>query len=218
MPLWLPALPDHRSQPGGEFKQSGWELLTPSQSSPATSPSRHPRPPLCSAEKKESTLISPKHALVWVLASPGLEPVMPRPLGCSPLASRMKPGCPWGWTLKPHCYKPWSCWGAAMPRGGCGDIPEQHPLVSGWKRAESGPDGDRTPRSQSALDPVPRSPPTASTPIFVAPKSRNELANDAGCPAEPGDADLLRLLPGSPGLACVARGSSAKLGKWGGLA
>lgn len=43
------------------------------------------------------------------------------------------------------------------------DIPEQHPPR--WKRAESGPDGDRT-RSQPTLDLVPRLSPTASTPLL----------------------------------------------------
>ena len=126
---------------------------------------------------------------------------MPRPLGCSPPAGGMKPGCLWGWMLKPHCYKPWSCWGAATLRGGYRDIPEQHPLVPGWKRAESGPDGDRTARSQPALDPVPRSSPTASAPVLWLPsplKSRLTTQAALQSPGMPTRSGSCRSAPGLP--------------------
>lgn len=165
MALQLPAPPDHHAQPGEGFQQSGWELLTPSQSSPATSPSHRPQPPLCSAEEKESTFISPKRALVWVPASPSVEPAVSRPLGCSPLAGGTKPS----WRLKPHCYKPWCCCRAVMLHCGYRDIPERHPLVPGWKRAQSVPERGRTARSQPAVEPVPRASPTDSTPVLWLP-------------------------------------------------
>lgn len=187
----VPDLPRSRSGESVEGNAPGWGC--PCGSQPTHAQSRgffsaarlgiaHPLPKLtCNFTFTPSTATTlfcrregehvyhPKAHLGMGASSPGVEPAVPRPLSCSPQAGRMKPGCLWGWSLKPHCYKPWSCWGAAMPRSTYRDIPEQHPLVPGWKRAESGPDGDRRARSQPALDPVPRSSPTASAPVLWLP-------------------------------------------------
>lgn len=101
--LWLPALLDHHAQPEVGFHlevSSPLPKLTCNFTfTPSTATTLFCR-------RQGENIYQPKACLGACASQPWHRAGIPQPLSFSPRASGMKPGCPWGWTLKPHCCKP----------------------------------------------------------------------------------------------------------------